>query len=179
MMENEKKFATMDLNQFKVAPREHFVKEILKYREWQTSHALDRINYAPLSKISAEFYFNNVVRYLNGGKHTLSKPYIQLVDEYKDKIVPLEPATGMKRYSFQERPSRSDKPIISSDDIKPLPLVKSLVKSFLYAVRIDNVFMTFNTSSEAKAFTQGYKYANPSADVSEVHIDKDAIEVIQ
>ena len=176
MMEIEKKFATSNLNQFKVAPVEHFVKEVLKYQYWQTSKALERINYAPLKKISAEFYFNNIMRYLNGGKHTLSKSYVDLIEKYRNIVTPIEPETGSRRYSYQERPSRR-KPIVS--EIKKEPLVKSLIQNFIYAVRIDNMFMTFGSSGEAKAFTQGYKMANPMANVSEVHINSDAIEVIQ
>lgn len=176
MMEIEKKFATSNLNQFKVAPVEHFVKEVLKYQYWQTSKALERINYAPLKKISAEFYFNNIMRYLNGGKHTLSKSYVDFIEKYRNIVTPIEPETGSRRYSYQERPSRR-KPIVS--EIKKEPLVKSLIQNFIYAVRIDNMFMTFGSSGEVKAFTQGYKMANPMANVSEVHINSDAIEVIQ
>lgn len=176
MMEIERKLSTSDLNQFKVAPMEHFVKEVLKYRLWKTEKALEKMNYAPLKRVTAEFYFNNIIRYFNGGNNTLSKPYKELVEKYR-VICPLEPETGCKRTSFQTRKSKKSEPIVS--EVKKEPLVKSLIQSFIYAVKVGNMLMTFNTQSEAKAFQQGYKFANPVAEISELHIDKSAIEVIQ
>lgn len=178
MMEIEKRLASADLSQFKTAPMEHFAREIARYRLWKTKEALSRINYAPLKTVTAEFYFNNAARYLSGGSCVLSKPFKGYLDKYKN-IGPIEPETGCRRGAFSERTKRKSRPIISEELREKRSPLKNIVQSFIYAVKIGNMLMTFKTSTEAQAFTQGYKMANPIAEVSEVHINSDAIEVVK
>lgn len=182
MMEIEKKLANTDLNQFKTVPQEHLAKEIIRYQLWNAGKALDRINYAPLKRATALFYFHSGIRYLEGGKTYLSEPFKKLLDKYKNNesckiIIPFE---GCERLPKDKRKkSKLDEPIIPVEKQEKKPLVKSIVETFLYAVKIGNMFLTFNTQKEVDAFTQGFKMANPTANFEQLHINTNAIERIE
>lgn len=176
MMKLENELSKKDLNVFKRTPLEHLIKEIIKYQNWQTEKALEHINYAPLKKATAAFYFNNVIRYLNNKSNSLSIPMKLIIDKFKNVIKLENPEENNKRRVLQLKTNKN-KPIISN--IKKEPLVKSLIEKFVYAIKIDNMIITFNTENEAKAFIQGYNFALPvNSSLSIITINKKEIEEI-
>lgn len=174
MMKLENELSKKDLNVFKRTPLEHLIKEIIKYQNWQTEKALEHINYAPLKKATAVFYFNNVIRYLNNKSNSLSIPVKLIIDKFKNIIKLENPEENNKRRVLQLKTNKN-KPILSN--IKKEPIVKSLVEKFVYAVKIDNMIITFNTENEAKAFIQGYNFTLPvNSSLNIITINKKEIE---
>ena len=189
MMKLEEKLAKTDLNVFKMRPLEHLAKEIARYKDWTTPSALDRINFATLSRNTANFYFDNGVRYLNGQACTLSKPMKEYLDKYSKEVTPLRPSeqnrrkfrtTNPHKRNFAFKP-KEEKPV----EIKEIPFKtpkeekvesQKLVFKFLYGVINNNMIVTFNTESEAQAFMQGYKLMNSQAELKIIHIDENIMK---
>lgn len=179
MMKFEESLAKTDLNVFKQRPIENLAREITRYKDWTTSSALARINYATLSKSTAAFYFDNGVRYLNGLTCTLSKPFKALLDKYSKETTPLRPSVENRRRFVTRTTTHKIPPVTDcvTDCIKPkeeatICVNPKVVEVFLYGALIDNVVVTFKTQKELQAFIQGYRFNKPDAKIKEITIDE-------
>lgn len=188
MITLEKQLAKTDLNVFKMRPLEHLAKEIARYKDWTTPSALDRINFATLSRNTAGFYFDNGVRYLNGQSCTLSKPMKEYLDKYSKEVTPLRPSEQNRRKSRITNPInrlKANQTIRKeiqipretiTQSVQEIPvqieIKQEITSKFLYGVVSNNMIVTFKTESEAQAFMQGYKLMNSQAELKIIHIDE-------
>ena len=163
----EKKFNVIDsdLSKYAISPKEKFVAEVCKYRNYKRKYVLDKTQ--PLwsqiySKITAEFYYAEIIRYINSGFTVLSMKYKTMIDKYKD-ITPIPVDSEENRREVKK-------------EVVKLPIDTHTTEKFCYGIKFNGCCMiSFDTEREQEMFIKGLEMSNVIKDYKKIHIKPDAI----
>ena len=125
-------------------------ENIVKYQYFKTNVILNTIDNAGYSKSSLTSYVNGGISYINtGNAHKQLGNLPKHIDEaIKKCIQPLTPRQDQKRINMCHRKFVK----------KVLAKINKAVKSFDYAVRMNNNIRILNTQEEAQAFLVGLSF---------------------
>lgn len=143
-----------------------FALGILKYQNFNTNAALERINYDASNNTKAA-YFNCGISYLKNGvihKGIPSKLF-EYLDEFKKQCVqPLTPSRLEKRRELKPRKDRaagiSAIPPVARLDIVKMPLTEK----FEYALKCNNQFLLCRSKDFAEGYLEALKDKGENTD---------------
>lgn len=186
----EKKLAETDLTKYVKSPREQFVVAVLQYRNFKTNFALDLIK--PkwenlFSRMTATFYFNEIIRYINTGMSILSLDYKCLIDKHKSiETIPVKNDNQARRVlkARQKDKTKIEVPV-KRKDIAQLEIINNVkkhdvVEKFVYGIKFNGCcLITFENEHEQEMFLKGMEMANIIKDYKRVHVKSDAITEVE
>ena len=183
----EKKLAETDLSKYVKSPREKFVVAVLQYRNWKTNYALDIIKPKwenMFTRITATFYFNEIIRYANSGISILSLDYKCLIDKNKSvEAIPVKNENQSRRIlkTTKKNKSEIDVPVKRKPvEIVAKPKKTDIVEKFLYGIRFNGCcLITFENEREQEMFLRGLEMADIIKAYRKVHIKTDAITEVE
>lgn len=186
----EKKLAETDLTKYVKSPREQFVVAVLRYRNFKTNYALDLIK--PkwenlFSRMTATFYFNEIIRYINTGMSILSLEYKCLIDKHKSiETIPVKNDNQARRVLKARQKSKPKFEVpVKRKDIEQLEIIKNsskheVVEKFVYGIRFNGCcIITFENEREQEMFLKGLEMASIIKDYKKVHVKNDAITEVE
>lgn len=163
----EKNFNVIDsdLSKYVISPKEKFVAEVCKYRNYKRKYVLDKTQHIwsqIFTEITAKFYLGEILRYLNDNTTVLSMNYKKLIDKYRN-ITPIpvdneEYRREVKKVGFK------------------LPIDTHTTEKFCYGIKFNGCCMiSFETEKEQEMFIKGLEMANIIKSYKKIHIKPDAI----
>jgi hypothetical protein len=163
----EKKFNVIDsdLSKFAISPKERFVSEVCRYRNYKSKFVLDKTQsiWSQLfTEITAKFYYREILRYLNENTTVLSLKYKKLIDKYRNiNPVPVD---------REENRRETKKEVVKSS------IDAHTTEKFYYGIKFNGCCMiTFNSEREQEIFVKGLEMASIIKDYKKIHIRPDAI----
>lgn len=185
-MKLEENLAKTDLFKYVKSPRERFVIEALKYRNYKTNVALDKMREVwkdMFQKLTASFYYNEIRRYYETGTSILSFDYKALVDKHRDiEALPIDKESHARKIQKKKNASDIDVPVIKKQNIVTSLKVATdeVVEKFLYGIKFNGCCtMTFQNENEQKMFLKGLEMSSIIKDYKKVHVKSDAITEVE
>lgn len=183
----EKKLKGTDLSNYVTPPRERFVIEALRYRNYAVNVALERTKskWEDLFAIqTAGFYFREIRRYFETGETILSTGYKKLIDKNRNiEALPVD-NTDNKRRFFKSTRKKIEVPV-KRKEIPQLEIVNNtpkneVVEKFSYGIRFNGCcIITFENEHEQEMFLKGMEMASIIKDYKKVHVRSDAITEVE
>ena len=163
----EKKFNVIDsdLSKFSISPKERFVQEVCRYRNYKRKYVLDKTQHIwsqIFTKITAKFYYGKILRYLNDNTTVLSMKYKKLIDKYRN-ITPIPVDNEENRREVKK-------------EVVKLPIDTHTTEKFYYGIKFNGCCMiSFDTEREQEMFIKGLEMANVIKSYKKIHIKPEAI----
>ena len=161
MMKIEKKFATMELQQFKQKPYDLLVKEMYKHQNFNFKSALERINRGSMSYNSAKSMFGLMNAYLRyGTRHKNYNKLYDVVDKLKVQhcaiLTPAEHEKSKRQYGHRRQSANSSPTTdVVAPNVEPPKYTEIIPDQF--GVKLKNTIKLFPNKDACEAYIECYK----------------------
>lgn len=179
----EKKLANTDLSKYVTPPRERFVIEALRYRNYNTNVALERTKskWADMfAKPTASFYFSEIRRYFETGTSILSLDYKNLIDKNRNiEALPVDNEKNARKIFKNSKKNKIDIPVKRKEEARKA-VQPSVVETFVYGIKFNGCCMiTFENEHDQEIFLKGVEMASVIKDYKKIHVRPDAISEVE